>query len=561
MDPEIEVPVLIVGGGPVGLCSSILLSYHGVSSLLVEKHPGTSLYPKARVLNARTMEVFRQCGLEEAVRQVSLPPGSSDYAIWVDTLADGKEMQRKKMIAAAPDDSYAALTPTPGCTTSQDALEPVLLRAAQRKFPASNPQIRFDTEMTELEQDAQGVTATVIDHRSKQKRRVWTRYVIGADGAHSRVRELVDIGMVGSAIPGFVVNILFRADLTPWIEGRSINVCFIRNLEVRGALARLPQPDLWYFQESRLPPETPSPADCAPDRCREVLRKAIGVGDLEVEIIRAVPWSSAARCADRYIKGRVFLAGDAAHEMSVAGGFAMNTGIQEAHNLTWKMAAVIKGFAGPGLLETYAAEREPVGKWVVDQTLRNLLSLRTAAQPDEGGSGPTKSRPATPSGRPEFFNELGLIFAATYESSAVIPDGSAEPQVSNPVTEYRPTARPGSRAPHVWFLRNGQRVSTTDLLGPFMLLLTGEEGESWCAAAEEIAVSLGILRAYTVGRGGDLIDEGSSWPEAFAVGPDGAVFIRPDGYVSWRSRTSTTDSLQELSDVLNRILQIGRRAY
>jgi putative polyketide hydroxylase len=138
MAHEIEVPVLIVGGGPVGLCSSILLSYHGVSSLLIEKNLGTSLYPKARVLNARTMEVFRQCGLEQAVRQVSLPSESSGYAIWVDTLADGKEIQRRKMIVAAPDESYSSLTPTPGCTTSQDVLEPVLLRAAQTKFPDSD---------------------------------------------------------------------------------------------------------------------------------------------------------------------------------------------------------------------------------------------------------------------------------------------------------------------------------------------------------------------------------------------------------------------------------------
>jgi putative polyketide hydroxylase len=555
--PEIDVPVLIVGGGPVGLCSSILLSYHGVSSLLIEKHSGTSLYPKARVLNARTMEVFRQCGLEEGVRQVSLPPESSGYAIWVDTLADGKEIQRRKIIAAAPDESYASLTPTPGCTSSQDVLEPLLLGAAQTKYPDSKPQIRFHNELTELHQDSQGVTATIVDHRSERKQRVRAKYVIGADGAHSRVRELLGIGMVGSAIPGFAVNILFRADLTPWVEGRSINICIVGNPEARGVLARLPQPNLWYFQASHLPPESPSPADCTPDRCREVLRKAIGVEELEIEFIRAAPWSSAARYAERYVEGRVFLAGDAAHEMPVTGGFAMNTGIQDAHNLAWKTAAVINSFAESGLLETYASEREPVGRWVVDQTLRNLLSLRVASRAKGEASGSADSRPSGPSARPEFFNELGLIFGATYQSSAIIPDGSPEPKVQNPVTEYKPTARPGSRAPHLWFLRDGKRVSTTDLLGPFMLLLAGKEGGPWCAAAKEIAMSLRILRAHAVGREGDLVDEESAWHEAFAVGPNGAVLIRPDGYVSWRSRTAATDPRQELSNVLNRILRIG----
>jgi putative polyketide hydroxylase len=541
----------------VGLCSSILLSYHGVSSLLIEKHSGTSLYPKARVLNARTMEVFRQCRIEEAVRQVSLPPESSGYAVWVNTLADGKEMQRRKMIAAGPDESYDSLTPSPGCTTSQDVLEPVLLRAAQTKFPDSNPQIKFENELTELCQDSQGVTATLIDLRSERKTQVRAKYVIGADGAHSRVRELLGIGMVGSAIPGFVVQILFRADLTPWVKGRSINICFIRNPEARGLLAKLPQANLWKFEAYHSPPETPSPSDCAPDRCREVVRKAIGVEGLEVEIIRAAPWSSAARCAERYVEGRVFLAGDAAHEMPVAGGFAMNTGIQEVHNLTWKMAAVINGFADPELLETYATEREPEGKWVVDQSLRNLLSAMPSAQPGGGGSAPAEGGSVGPGGRPESFNELGIIFGATYQSSAVIPDGSPEPHLSNPVTEYRPTARPGNRVPHVWFLKDGQRVSTTDLLGPFMLLLTGEKGEPWYAAVKEIAMSLSILRALRVGQAGDLVDEESSWPEAFAVEPDGAVLIRPDGYVSWRSRTKATEPRQELSSVLNRILRIG----
>jgi putative polyketide hydroxylase len=539
----------------VGLCSSILLSYHGASSLLIEKHSGTSIYPKARVLNARTMEVFRQCGIEEAVRQVSLPPESSGYAVWVNTLA-GKEMQRRKMISAGPHESYDSLTPSPGCTTSQDVLEPVLLRAAQTKFPDSNPQIKFEHELTELRQDSQGVTATIIDLRSERKTRVRTKYVIGADGAHSRVRELLGIGMVGGAIPGFVVQILFRADLTPWVEGRSINICFVRNPEASGLLAKLPQSNMWKFEASHPPPETPSPSDCAPDRCREVVRKAIGVQDLEVEIIRAAPWSYAARCAERYVEGRVFLAGDAAHEMPVAGGFAVNIGIQEAHNLTWKMAAVIKGFAAPELLETYAHERESEGKWVLDQALRNLLSAMALAQPGGGGSAPAEEESVKPGGRPESFNELGVIFGATYQSSAVIPDGSPEAHLSNPVTEYRPTARPGNRAPHVWFLKDGQRVSTTDLLGPFMLLLTGEKGEPWHAAVKEIAASPRILRAYKVGRAGDLVDEESSWLDAFAVEPDGAVLIRPDGYVAWRSRTQVAEP-RELSSVLNRILRIG----
>jgi putative polyketide hydroxylase len=475
----------------------------------------------------------------------------------VDTLSSGNELQRKKMMAAAPDESYASLTPTPGCTTSQDVLEPILLAAAQRKFRESNPQIRFDTELTELCQDLDGVSATVADGRSGQTKQVRSKYVIGADGAHSRVRELLGIEMVGSAIPGFTVNILFRADLTPWVEGRAINVCFILNPRARGVLARLPQQNLWYFQAAHVPPETPSTADCSPDHCREVVRTAIGVEDVHVEVIRAAPWTSAARRAARYGEGHAFLAGDAAHQMSVAGGFAMNTGIQDVHNLTWKIAAVMKGLAGPGLIETYGVEREPVGKWVVEETLRNLMSLRSAGLAKVVETASSQNKPAQSAVRPEFFNELGLIFGARYHSSAVISDGSPEPQVLNPVTEYHPTAIPGNRAPHLWLAMNGKRVSTTDLLGPFMLLLTGVKGELWRTAARELARRPWALRAYTVGEGGDMVDKESSWLNTFGVGPDGVVLIRPDGYISWRAQTAPADCRQELSSVLDRILSIG----
>ena len=235
----------------------------------------------------------------------------------------------------------------------------------------------------------------------------------------------------------------------------------------------------------------------------------------------------------------------------------MNTGIQEAHNLTWKMAAVVKGIAGHSLLETYATEREPVGRWVVDQTLRNLLSVLNATQ---SGARTGETKPSTTAGRPEFFNELGLIFGATYQSSVVIPDGSPDPSLSNPATQYSPSARPGSRAPHVWFFMKGQRVSTTDLLGPFMLLLTGEKGGAWHAAATEIGKSCKILRSYTIGRTCDLIDEESSWSHAFEIDSGGAVLIRPDGYVSWRRRTAAQEARQELSNVLSRTLQVGLSA-
>ena len=258
----IEIPVLIVGGGPVGLCASILLSHHGVPSLLVERHTGTSLYPKARLVNARTMEIFRQCGLEQAVREISLPPEQSRHAIWARTLV-GEELQRRTLDTLTPDLSEG-VSPTFGCTTSQEVLEPVLLRCA-RQFNLG--QVRFSSELTTFIQDGFGISATLLDREQGEQTQVRAQYLIGADGAHSRVREVLGIPMVGPGEMDHTMNILFQTDLS-------------------------------------------------------------------------------CRVAARFRQGRVFLAGDAAHQMPPAGGFGMNTGMQDVQNLAWKLAAVLGARAG-----------------------------------------------------------------------------------------------------------------------------------------------------------------------------------------------------------------------
>lgn len=544
----------------MGLCASIMLSYNGVSSLLVERHSGTSPYPKARALNSRTMEIFRQLGIETDVRRISLPPEDSGYAVWMKTLADGRELSRKKMIAVGPDESYNSLTPTPGCTSSQDILEPLLLRAAQSKFSASsNSQISFDTELVDLEQNFDGVSVVVTNHKTMEKKIINAKYVIAADGASSRVRDILGIRMVGADIPGFTINILFRADISRYIEGRSINMCIIRNQEApeaRGVLAKLPVRDLWYFQASAglaLGHPSPIKEGYSPERCKEIIRKVVGEDDIDLEVIRAVPWSTSAKYAERFAAGRVFLAGDAAHLMPVTGGFAMNTGIQEVHNLTWKIAMSVNGFAGTDLLASYSAEREPTGRWTVEEVFNNFKSLRLEEQQAQKNV-PPASRLGV---RPEYFNELGLIFGASYESTAVVPDGSREVQTLNRVTDYTPTARPGHRVPHLWFIKNDwSRVSTTDLIGPFMLLLCGDEGVHWLDAATEIADRLPV-KAHMVGHRGDLyMSDNSSWPDAFGINLDGALLVRPDGYVAWRKKRKTEDCGKEMLQSLNRILSI-----
>jgi putative polyketide hydroxylase len=540
----IDIPVLIVGGGPVGLCTSILLSQYGVPSLLIERHTGTSLYPKARLINTRTMEMFRQCGLEQAMREISLPPELSRHAIWAHTLA-GKELQRRTFDTLTPDSSEE-VSPTFGCTSSQEILEPVLLSCA-REFNLG--QLRFGCELTTFIQDGSSISATFLDHKQGKQMQVRAQYLIGSDGAHSRVREVLGIPMIGPGELGHTMNILFQADLSRWVAGRSINLAFIQHPDAPGVLLTINGMDRWCFQAFYSPVAGQHPEDFTPERCTALVRTAVGMADLPVEVLRAAPWSSSARVAARFREGRVFLVGDAAHEMTPAGGFGMNTGIQDAHNLAWKLAALLAGWAGPALLETYEREREPVDRWITEQTLRNLASIRRI------GTGATEKDASMHEGRREFFHEQGLIFGATYESAAVLTDGTAPPEVANPVTDYASTAHPGCRAPHIWLECAGQRISTLDLFGTGLVLLTGKTGTAWCKAAAEVAhVRRVPFHAFRVGVQSDLIDPDGSWATTYGVEQDGAVLVRPDGHVGWRSRSRVTNPAQTLREVFARVL-------
>jgi hypothetical protein len=248
--------------------------------------------------------------------------------------------------------------------------------------------------------------------------------------------------------------------------------------------------------------------------------------------------------AEQFRVGRIFLAGDAAHEMPPTGGFGLNTGVQDVHNLAWKLAAVLQGQADPSLLDTYHPERQPLGRIITETSLANSLSMgRTARQE-------TARLP-----RPEFLNEQGLIFGASYDSAAVVPDGTPLPHVEDPVTQYAPTARPGSRAPHVWLERGGERISTSDLFGPRFVVLTGPEGAPWREAARRVASpARPPLIAHTIGGDGDIGDPDGTWLGAYGLDRDGAVLVRPDGHVAWRSRTGAGDPERLLGAAMDAVL-------
>jgi len=524
----LDIPVLISGGGPVGLTASLLLSRHGVRSLLVERHPGTALTPKARGINARTMEIFRQCGIDAAVRAAGLAEGRLGLIVWTETLA-GREIERRVPGRATP--KNMAVTPVKNCLCAQDDLEPVIRRFAEAAGPGT---LRFNTELTSFSQRPGAVTGLLTDRMTGEETPFTARYLIAAEGAQSRVRRALAVKMIGEENVYDSVNILFHADLTQWVAHRSAALYFVEQEDLRATFLTINGRDRWGFLIHGPKQYGWRPQDFTPEFCTELIRKAVGVEDLDVSVLGVNPWQASAIVSDRYRVGDVFLAGDSAHEMPPTGGFGLNTGVQDVHNLAWKIAAVLFGKADDKLLDSYHAERQPLGRMITQNSLANALSMgRTARQSN-----------VLP--RPEFLNEQGLIFGACYRSTAVVPDGTPPVAVDDPVTEYVPSARPGSRAPHVRLKRGDEQISTIDLFGPHFVLLAGRDGDAWRRAAQGLGTSWPPLIAFTVGKDGDLSDPDGDWHDAYGVDPDGMVLVRPDGHVAWRSRSGASNPLEVL---------------
>jgi putative polyketide hydroxylase len=539
----LDIPVLIAGGGPVGLTASLLLSQHGVRSLLVERHPGTAITPKARGINARTMEMFRQCGIDVAVRAAGLAEGRMGLIVWTETLA-GREIERRVPGRATP--KNMAVTPVTNCLCAQDDLEPVIRRFAEAAGPGS---LRFNTELTSFTRQDGAVTGVLTDRVSGEATAFSARYLIAAEGAQSRVRRALGVPMIGEEKVYDSVNILFHADLWRWVEHRPAALYFVEQPDLRATFLTINGRDRWGFLIHSPKQYGWKPADFTPEFCTALIRQGVGVPDLPVEVLGISPWEASAIVADRYRDGGVFLAGDAAHEMPPTGGFGLNTGVQDVHNLAWKLAAVLRGGADETLLDSYHAERQPLAQIITRSSLANAMSM---------GRSERQSDAKLP--RREFLNEQGLIFGACYQSTAVLLDGTPLIKIADPVTEYVPSARPGSRAPHVWLQRADQRLSTIDLFGPHFTLLTGRDGDAWRQAASQIT-SWPPLVSHAIGGNGYLVDPDGNWHQAYGVESDGAVLVRPDGYVAWRSRAGAAQPAEVLRAAFERMLGRALQAH
>src|SRR5262245_26405038 len=374
---EREVPVLIAGGGLVGLSAAMFLAQHGIASLAVERLRGGSTLPRAAFFHMRTLEMFRLAGIEDEVREQSFMEFEPEGALVIMDTLSGRKLAD---IIPSLNEGVDALSPCRRLFVSQPGLEPILRRRAR----SAGAEVLEGHEVVGVEQDADGVTVTVQDVDSRAQKRLRAKYLIGADGAHSKVRELLSIPFDGRGVFSNSITIYFRADVTKQLLGKPLSVIYINNPTL-GGFFRMEKNCTRGFLvvntvgDPKVDPRAAADAagDISEKRLIEFVRAGVGIPDLPVEIEGIARWRATSDVARQFQVGRVFLAGDAAHLMPPNGGFGGNTGIHDAHNLAWKLALVLKGAGSPRLLDTYEPERKPASKFTVEQAYTRYVT-RTA---------------------------------------------------------------------------------------------------------------------------------------------------------------------------------------
>ncbi|MGI5131785.1 FAD-dependent monooxygenase [Pseudonocardia sp. CA-107938] len=509
-----DTEVLVVGGGLVGLTAGALLARQGVRCLVVERHQGTSIHPRFRGITARSMEIYRGIGVERSIRDVGDVDEALGLIAKVNTLADDE----LALVELPKEEAATGISPTELLAVDQDQLEPILLARA-RELGA---EVVFDTELTGFDQDGRGVTAMLIDRATGARRTVRAAFLLAADGVRSPVREQLGIARHGPGVFAQRMSMVFRADLSKALRGRVFFSCLIEKL---GAHLVRRRPGVWQLSVPYDPDRGEGPDDFPERRCLELLRTATGIPDLEAELISVLPWELSALIVEKYRHGRIFLAGDAAHVWPPYGGLNGNTGIQDAHNIVWKLAAVLHGHAGPGLLDTYEVERRPVAELTMKWALRRMQE---------------ESAPGTV----EYSEDYSTIGFGYRYHSAAIPGGKPGVLTEDP---RRPSGDPGTRAAHLTLA--GEQLSTLDLFGHTHdpVLLLGIAADGWAHAAKQLGVT-----AHRIGH--------ERFSEAYGVADDGASLIRPDGFIAWRSRTGADDPEHELRQAIGRLYQSEEHA-
>lgn len=505
---DLSVPVLIIGGGPVGLSTAIGLRHWGVDCLVVEQHQSTLDFPKGRAVNARTMEIFSQWGVASSVLEVGLPAGETMFAYLGETL-----LSEEFRLLERPEPSTTGVSPWPNVICSQERLEPVLRDAAMR----AGADVRFGHRVVALNQDPDGVSATATRLTDGSTFKVRAEYVVAADGSRSSIREQLGIAMEGPGALGDSVSILVDAPIGERMVNRAAVLYGVAHPRPGAGFAVVDNDRRWLLMMPR-DVETEPSESFTEQRCLDLVRPAIGDDSVPVTYLGHRLWQPTARWAESMASGRVFLAGDAAHSTTPAGGLGMTGGVADAHNLVWKLAGVLDGWASPDLLTTYDVERQPQGRRAAEASKAISASIRD---------------PAARKGA------LGISLGATYDSAAICADSSEPVPVEDPIHDYTPSGRPGGRAPHI----EHQQGSVLDHFGRGFVALVDDSHPA--KPDLERVNNEAPLRVVAMSN--------LAWRDTYDVSALGLVVIRPDGYVAYRAEISmdpTRDTIDALGAML-----------
>ena len=543
-----ETRVLVVGGGPVGLGAALELARFGVPSVVVEKRGGTSRHPKTRNFNTRTMEIARGWGrpVYERLRAIDTPPGWKSPIRFLRNATGEQfgEIESRGFEGPGPD-----VSPALPVMSSQELFEEILCDACTASGMVD---LRFGQTVTGVLKGGgpgdRRVELEVQDGDEDAYRLAGTA-MVAADGVDSSVREQLEIKLDGDQSLHHFVNCYFRAAIEPRLEGRTGVLLFVANDGAGGVLQPLDAKGRWLCQIA-VGPEDRTTDAWPTERVQGWVRAASGIDGLEVEVLSVGRWRMNAAVAQRLLQGRIVLCGDAAHQFPPTGGLGVNTGLQGMHNVIWKLAMCVRGEAGWSLLDTYDAERRPPAVRTAQQSLENHRNVGLiAASAFSQQTGAMSTTDAVRTAR-RYGNHLGVEFGTQYTSAAIVPDGAVPPTVDDDYSDYAPSGTPGCRAPHSWISNDG--LSTLDLFGAGFTLLTGPDGGAARTTAQN---RQGRLASYRIGAPG--MDHATGrFLDLYGIDADGAVLVRPDGYIAWRSPRAVVSAVEELQGVLAAVLAL-----
>ncbi|MEI6700537.1 MAG: FAD-dependent monooxygenase [Actinomycetota bacterium] len=559
LSKELTCDVLVVGGGPVGLIETLLLRQLGLNVVVIEQREGPQTAPSAHVVSARTLEILRGLGVDMAeIEAIAQKPSEGAWVRWVTALG-GRELGRVPFENLHNPEKVALTSPQPLRNLSQHQLEPVLYREVA--------DLRSSTQWISCVDLGDAIVSMVRSLATDETYEITSRYVIGCDGAGSAVRRHCGIQMVGPDEIENFISIHAETDLRSLVADSPATLYWITDPTVQGTFIAHDLASTWVYMTS-YDPAAESVTDYDTARAEAIFRRAGGLPeDLPVTIRHVTSWRMTSQVASQFRQGRIFLVGDAAHRFPPTGGLGLNTGAAEAHNLAWKLAWVLRGWATPELLNTYEAERRSIAQYNSEVSLENafrLLEVWIALGIDddlEASKLRAEQLLTTPEGmaevtraiehQAEHFDQLGVQLGFCYhqEAGVVLDDGSSRPVVGNPVREYVPTTVPGSRLPHAVVQRAGQELSTLDLVEPGAFLLLCH-GSAW--AQVELPSSAPVTRVVV---GSDITDPFGQWAAVCGLSQDGAILVRPDQHVAWRTQSAPSDAQSELQALLNQLVR------